>query len=228
MQIRQYANYGFISAFGQPIQAWLQQGNIAPKAVDNKAFRTRSFALGDEFKRAHQLGKYTTLVNIADEEHRAIGRFGEAHVGNIIRTQIDLGGATGPFGNDYVIAGTQVTPCLHHRGHRLGLVGMVIQSVHIAVNLASQDYLGTAITLGLEQYRIHIAMRGEPAGQCLKCRGTADFTAVDGNRTVQGHVLGFERRYRNALPRQPSTQGGDDRGFAGIGSRSLYHQRGHG
>ncbi|MNV95784.1 hypothetical protein D3C71_1907190 [compost metagenome] len=89
------------------------------------------------------------------------------------------------------------------------------------------DHLGTGVAVGLEQHRVHVGVRCQPAGLGLYRLGTADLATVGGYRAVEGHVLRLERHHADPLAQQPAAQRGDQRTFASIGSGALHHERGH-
>ena len=167
VQVWQNAEHRLVRVFRQPVQPGLQQPNITPEPVDDKTRRPVPLTLGKQRQCTHQLGENPTLVDIPYQQHRAIGGFGKTHVGNVVGPQVDFRGAAGAFGDDHIVAGAQIPPARHHRIHRLSFVGVVIQSIHIAMDLAPQDHLGAAIALGFQQHRVHVAVGLQATGQRL-------------------------------------------------------------
>ena len=106
-QVGQYPQYRFAGALLQPIQARLQQGDITAKAVDHKALHPRLFALGKQRQGADQMGKHPAFVDIGDQDHRAIHRFGKTHIGNIAGTQVDLRWRAGTLDHHHRISGAE-------------------------------------------------------------------------------------------------------------------------
>ena len=180
-QIRQYAQYRFAGALLQPIQPRLQQGDITAKAVDHKTLDPRLLALGKQRQGADQMGKHPALVDIGNQDHRAIHRLGKAHIGDIAGAQVDLRWRTGALHHHHRISGAQTLVRLQHRLHRHLFVIVVRHGIHAAEGAAVDDHLGAGVAIGLEQHRIHVGMRRQPGGLGLYCLGAADFATVGGD-----------------------------------------------
>ncbi|MPM79099.1 hypothetical protein SDC9_126130 [bioreactor metagenome] len=86
------------------------------------------------------------------------------------------------------------------------------------------DHLRLLVGGGLEQHRVEIGMRRQAAGQRLQCLRPPDLAAIDGHRRIERHVLRLERRHTHATALENATQGGNQRGLAGIGGGPLDHQ----
>ncbi len=173
------------------------------------------------------MGENTTTIDVGNQDHRAVHRFGKAHVGNVPGTQVDLRWRARTFDHDHRPGSTQALVGSQHRLHGDSLVVVVGHRVHAGDGAAMDDHLGAGIAVGLEQHRVHVCMRLQAAGLGLHCLGPADFTAVGGHRAVQRHVLRLERHHANALAQQPAAQRGHQRAFAGVGGGALHHEGGH-
>ncbi|MNJ57905.1 hypothetical protein D3C77_535160 [compost metagenome] len=88
--IGQHAQHRLAGARLKPVEARLQQGDVTAKAVDDKAFDPRLFAFREQLQGTDQMGKHPTTVDVGNQDHRTVHRFGKAHVGNITGTQVDL------------------------------------------------------------------------------------------------------------------------------------------
>ena len=71
----------------------IEQRRIAAKLVDDKSPGQRAFGLAQQVPGADKLGDHAAAVDIADQHHRHVRRFGETHIGNVGGAQIDFGGA---------------------------------------------------------------------------------------------------------------------------------------
>ena len=114
-----------------------------------------------------------------------------------------------------------------HCLHGDGFVVVVGHRVHAGDGTPMDDHLGAGITVGLEQYRVHVGVRRQPARLGLHRLGAANFTAIGGYGTVQRHVLRFERHHTHPLAQQPAAQCSYQRAFAGVGGGALHHEGGH-
>ena len=227
MQVRQYTQHRLAGMRFQPVQAGLQQRDIAAKTIDDKALDPRLLALREQCQRTDQVGKHPALVDVGNQNHRAIHRFGKAHVGDITRAQIDLCRRACTLDHYGVVAGEQTLVRRQHRAQRRGLVSVVSHCIHAADRMTMNNHLGAHIGIGFEQHRIHIGMRLQVRGLGLHRLGAADLTAINRHRRVQCHILWFERHYLDVLMTQPTAQGGDQRTLAGIRGGALNHQRAH-
>ena len=169
------AGFGF-----QPVQPVLQQADVAAELVDHKAHHAGAFAVAQAVQRAHQVGKHAALVDVGHQDHRAVHRFGKAHIGDVAVAQVDLGRAAGAFHHHHVVLRLQPPVGLQHGGHGGGFVLVVIARVHVGAHLAVDDDLGAGVAAGLEQHRVHVGMRRYAGGDGLQRLGAADLAAVFG------------------------------------------------
>ena len=223
MEIGQHSEHRFAGAFFQPVQASLQQGNIAPETVDHKTQGALLFAFRQKIQRTGEVRKDTAAINVRHQDYRAIHHFGKAHIGNVVIAQIDFRRAARAFGDDHIKPGRQILPGRQHRLPGGFLVGVVIQRLHIAQHLAANNDLRAHVGLRLEQHRVHVTVWLHPAGQCLQRSRSADLAPIHGHRTVQCHVLRLERRHRITAPGKPPTQRRHHRALSRIGGAALHH-----
>ena len=113
------------------------------------------------------MGKDPTAINVRHQNHRAIHHFGKAHIGNIVVTQVDFRRTACAFGDNHIITGRETLPGRQHCLTGGVLIGVIIQCLHVAQHLATEYHLGPHIGLRLEQHRIHVTVRFNPAGQGL-------------------------------------------------------------
>ena len=224
MQVGQYAEYRFAGLLLQPVEARLQQGDVAAEAVDDEAFDEVSFAGGDQFQGADDLGEDAALVDVRHQDHRALHRFGVAHVGDIVLTQVDLRRAARPFDDDALILRMEPGMGVEYRLHRGAFVGVVVLRLHLAQRPAVDDHLGAGVAGRFEQHRVHVGVRLHSGGLGLYRLGATDLAAVAGDRAVEGHVLRLERRHADTLALEQAAQSGDHGAFTGIGGGALDHE----
>ena len=176
----------------QPLQAGPEEVQVTAEAVDDEALDPGALALTQQGQGAHQVGEDAAPVDVGDQDDRAIHGLGETHVGDILGTEVDLGGGAGAFDQDHLVPRGQAVEGGQDGLPGLGLVTLVVTGVHGGDGAALDDDLGAGVRVGLEQHRVHVRVGLEPAGQGLDRLGTADLAAVVGDGTVQGHVLGLE------------------------------------
>ncbi len=227
-QVRQHAQYRLAGALLQPVQPRLQQRDIAAKTVDDEALHARLLAFREQRQGPDQVCEHATLVDISDQDHRAVHRLGEAHVGDITGAQIDLRRRACALDHHHAIRSGQPPVRVEHGLQRDAFVVVVGSGIHAGHRAAMDDHLGPDVAVGLQEHRVHVGVRRKVGGLRLYRLGTADFAAVGGHRAVERHVLRLERRHRDTLARQPAAQRGHQRALASVGRGALHHQRGHG
>ena len=70
--------------------AVVEQGRIAPEAVDDEAPDHRGVGFVEHRLRADEACDDAAPVDVADEHHRHVGRAGKAHIGDVAGAQVDL------------------------------------------------------------------------------------------------------------------------------------------
>ncbi|MNL06427.1 hypothetical protein D3C87_1270620 [compost metagenome] len=226
--IRQDPDHRFAGARFKPVETGLQQGNVAAKTVDDEAFDPRLLARRQQLQCAHQMRENPAAVDVGDQQHRAIHRFGEPHVGDVAGTQIDFRRRTRTFDHHHRIRRAQPLVRDQHRFHRDGFVVVIGHGIHRRDRTAMDDHLSARIAVGLEQHRVHVGMRLEERRLSLHGLRATDFASVGRHRTVERHVLRLERHHADTLTRDPAAQRRHQGTFTGIGGGALHHQRGHG
>ena len=141
---------------------------------------------------------------------------GEPHVDEVVRPQVDLGGAAGPLADDDVVAGGELVV---RRERRLGQGGPPAgerRGVERPRRPPTHHHVAAQVAAGLEQHRVHRGLGLGAGREGLHPLRTADLGPVGGDHGVVGHVLRLERRDVHAATAQcPAQPGGDDR-LAGV------------
>ena len=171
--------------------------------------------------------KHATAINIGNQQYRAVHRFGKAHIGDIIFTQINFSRAARAFDQHHIILLLQTLKGFEHGLTRDRFVVVVSHRIHIANRMTLNNHLRTDVSIRFEQHRVHICMRLNTGGLRLQSLRAANLPAVDSYRRIERHVLRLERRDANTPPRQTSTQRGDQHAFTGIRGCALNHQHAH-
>ncbi|MPM61967.1 Arginine--tRNA ligase [bioreactor metagenome] len=211
VQVGQHAEYRLAGAFFQPCQTRFEQAHVAAEAVDDEALDPCLLARGKQFQRADQVGKNAAAVDVGDDDHRAIDGLGKAHVGDVAVAQVDLGRRAGAFDENAVVVRGQPRPGFEHSAHRARLVLMVGLGIEVGGNLTVDDHLRPAVGGRLQQHRVEVGMRFQPAGQRLQRLRPANFATIDGDRRIERHVLRLERRHLDATALENAAQRGDQR-----------------
>ena len=86
----------------------VEQRRIAPELVDQIALEPRPLGRLEQRVRADQRRDHAALVDVADQHDRQVGRLGEAHVGDVVRAQVDLRRAAGALGQDQIRVSAQL------------------------------------------------------------------------------------------------------------------------
>src|SRR5690606_28104925 len=223
-EIGQHPEHFFVRVLLQPLEPGLQQADIAAKAVDDKAEYTPLLAGRQQLQRTHEMGEDAAAIDVGDQQHRTVDGFGEAHVGDVAIAQVDFRRTAGALDDDHVVLRAQPLMRFEHRMHRNLFVIVIRARFHRADRPAVNDYLGAGVAVRFQQHRIHVGVRIEKTRLRLHRLRATYFATVDGDGTVERHVLWLERCNAYAAPRQHATNSRNQRAFSGIRSGALNHQ----
>ncbi|EXI92522.1 MAG: hypothetical protein AW12_00505 [Candidatus Accumulibacter sp. BA-94] len=226
MQIGQDAEDRLAGASFEPAQAAVEEADVAAKAVDDEALDTRLLGPGEQVERAAEVGEDATAVDVGDQDHRTVDRFGEAHVGDVAIAQVDFRRAAGTLDQQALVLPAQALPGSENGLHRQRLVGVVVACVEVAQRLAVNDHLRPPVGRWLQQHRVEVGVCRHPGGERLQRLRAADLAAIDGHRRVERHVLWLEGCDADAAAVQDAAEGRHQDALAGVGSASLHHQAG--
>jgi|GEM_PF-4728302 len=219
----QHRHAGFLC---EPLEARLEQRNIAAEAVDDEALYARLLARLEHCECAVEVREHAALVDVGDDDDIGVGSLGESHVGEVVLAQVDLGRAARAFDQDAVVPGLQSVEGGEDGRHQFWLVRVVGAGVERAGGAAVDDHLGPGVGLGLEQHRVHVGVGVETAGLGLHRLRATDLTAVGGDGAVECHVLRFERRDADAAAVQRARDTGDHGALARVRGGALDHESG--
>ena len=205
-----------------------EEGGVAAEAVDDEGFYQRGVGGVEDGAGADEAGDDAAAVDVADEDDGGGGGAGEAHVGDVVFAEVDLGGAAGAFDEEEVGFGLQPAEAVEDGGEEGGFQGLVGLGGGGGEDLSLDDDLGAGLGLRLEQDRIHVDGQGDAGGAGLQGLGAADLAAVGGDGGVVRHVLRLERADAEAAEGEGAGEAGDDQGFADVGTGALEHQGGGG
>ena len=217
-------------ALGENPHAVGEQARVAAELVDDEAHDGRAILVRERGLRAENLGEHAAAVDVGDEDDRAAGGAGEAHVGDVAVAQIDLRRAAGAFDDDEVGLGLEARKAREHGVEELWFQRLVLARLGGADHPALHDDLRADLALRLQKHRVHVDGRGDAAGAGLERLRPADLAPVRGDRGVVRHVLRLERPDREPAAGENAAEPGDDQRLADVRARALEHQRpgGHG
>ena len=175
--------------------------------------------------RADQRRDHAALVDVADQHDRQIGRLGKAHVGDVVRAQVDLRRAARALGQDQIRIAAQLREALEHVGHQVGLEPGVVARRAGGENPPLNDHLRADLGLRLEQHRVHVHRRRDAARPRLQRLRAPDLAAVRRHRRIVAHVLRLERPHAQPAPRERPAQARHQQRLADVRAGALEHQR---
>ena len=222
-QIGHHTHHGQMRLFFQHGKARAQNFHIAPELVDDKAFDAGPFLRLQQFHGAVKLGEYAAPVDVACQKHRRIHELCKAHVHDIVGLQVDLGGAACALNDDDVVLGGKAVVGFEDVRDEGALHFKVIGGGHLPPGLAVHDDLTAHIAAGLEQDGVHAHVRLYACSLRLHHLCPAHLSAVFGDKTVQGHVLAFERGHAPAVLRKNAAQRRAQQAFARAAHGALHH-----
>ena len=164
-------------------------------------------------------------VDIGDQHHRQPGRFGEAHIGDVARAQVDLRSAARSLDQHQVGIGGKPAESAERPFQQAALQAGIVLRIRPAGGAAGDDDLRAALGLGLQQHRVHVHMRRDAGSARLEGLGASDLAALGRDRGIVRHVLRFERPDAQAAPRPGPAEARDNERLARIRAGPLHHQR---
>ena len=172
-----------------------EQRRVAAELVDEEALDQRRVVGVDHRLGADQAGDHAAAVDVADQHHRHVGGAGEAHIGDVVGAQIDLGRAARAFDQHDVGFALQPREAVQHERHQLRLDRLIIGCARASIDFALHHELRADLALRLEQHRVHMHGGRDARGARLQRLGAADLAAVLRHRCVVRHVLRLERQH---------------------------------
>ena len=172
----------------------------------------------------NDLGNDAAAIDVAEQNHRNIGRAGKAHIGDIVLAQIDFRRAPGAFNKNQIRLFAKCCETAEDSGQKLWFQVLVFARSGLASHPAAHNNLGASAALRLQKDRVHVDARGHSAGACLRCLGAADFAAVRRHGGIVRHILRLERAHREPAMAIGAAETRDNQRFADAGAGALQHQ----
>ena len=134
--------------------------------------------------RADERRDDAAAVDVADEDHRHIGRLGEAHIGDVAGAKIDLGRRARAFDEDEVGVASSRPKLSSTCGISSALARAVFARLQRRPALALHDHLRAGLRFRLQQHRVHVDGGRDPRGARLQHLRAADLAAVRGDAAL--------------------------------------------
>jgi hypothetical protein len=202
-----------------------EQGALAAESIDHDPHHALAFRFGEAFQCTHHVGERAAAVDVGDQQHGAVDRFGEAHVGDVARAQVHLRRAARTLDDHGLETAAQALESGDDLAKQPRLRLLVGARLHIRKRLAADDDLRAAVARGLEQHRVHVGKRRDARRLRLQRLRARDFAAVGGDCAVERHVLRLERGDLSSSARENATQARDERALARTRAGTLDHER---
>ena len=203
----------------------VEERGVAPKLVDDEAPGESAFGRRQQRPCADEARDHAAAIHVAYQRHGNLGCQREAHVGDVVLPQVDLGRAAGSFHQDQVGALAEPPKTLQHARHEPGLERVIAARIRRAGDGALHHHLRAVLALGLEQHRVHVDVGLDPGGAGLQRLGAADLAPVARDGGVVGHVLGLEGADRVSTVGERSQKSGGQHRLADIRAGPLQHDR---
>ncbi len=201
-----------------------EQARIAAEAVDEEAGDQGGILRVDHGLRADEARDHPAPVDVADQHHRRVGGPGEAHIGDVARPQVHLGGRARALDEDQIGLRGEAREAVEDGRHQPGLPGLVVARLHGGDHPPLHHHLGADLALRLQQHRVHVDRGRHPGGPGLQRLRAADLAAVRGDGGVVRHVLRLERAHPQAPVGEGARQPRHDQRLADVGAGALDHQ----
>ena len=182
MQIRHHAgdrHAGDLLNHGKP---WGQNCFIPAEFIDHKALDKRAFRLLQKEHGSGERCKYTSAVDIPDQQHRRADKPGQPHIDDIIRLQINFSRAARTLDDNNIILSGQLIIRLLNLRYERALHLKICGRAHISAHLAIHNHLRACVAGRFEQNGIHPDRRGDSGGLRLHSLSAAHFKTVVRNK----------------------------------------------
>ena len=209
--------------FFQRGQAGAEDLHVPAELVDDQPLDAGPLLGLEQGDGAVQLGEHPAPVDVARQQDGGVHQFGKAHVDDVVRLQVDLGGAARPLDDDDVVFGGQALVGRQDLGDQLLFIPEVFPGGHLAPHLPHHDHLAAHVAGRFEQDGVHPHVRFHAGGGGLHRLGPAHLEAVPGDGAVQGHVLAFEGGAAQPVLFENAAQRRAQQAFARPGHGALHH-----
>ncbi len=201
----------------------VEQADVAAKLVDDIAAEPRPLGWLKNRPGADQAGDHAASIDVGNQDDRNICRFGEAHVGDVAGTQIDLRRAAGAFDQQEVTFPREPREAFQDDGQQLRLQVLVVARLGGAEDPPLYHDLRANLRLRFQQHRVHVGRRRHAASASLQRLRSTDLAAIGGHCGIVRHVLRLERSNAQPAARIRSRQTCHDQRLADVGTRALQH-----
>ena len=113
--MRNDTEYGLTRFFLKEVERRCQQRHIPTEFIDDKPLNESTFLCVKQFKGPNERGKRTAAVDIRDEEDGGLQMLRHTHIDDIIRLEIDLGGAARSLDHEQIVFRTEAVKGLFDR-----------------------------------------------------------------------------------------------------------------
>jgi len=131
------------------LHSCFKQRCVASKFIDDKARDQRRVVCVDHGLAADELRDHAAAIDIANENDRGLGGARKSHIGDVMRAQIDLGGAAGAFNDDKIICGFQTREAVHHHRRQPGFPRLIVAGFRLTGDLPAHNDLRAILALRL-------------------------------------------------------------------------------
>ena len=222
--MRYNAQDRFTGLFLQKFHGRLQQSHIPAEFIDDEPLDQGLFFFIQELQRTNERSQGPAAINIRNEQYRGLQVLRHPHVHDVIGLEINLSRTPRALDDDRIVFRRQAVQCLRDCRKGLERVTFVIfPRGHITDRTALQDDLGTGISRGLQQYRIHVHHRLEAGRFSLGYLCPPHFQSLFGDIGIQRHILGLEGNNPASLPIKNAAERSRQYAFPHMRTRALQH-----
>ena len=149
------------AARGDEAHAVGEERRVAPHAVDDEAPDQRGILGVDRRPRTEDLRDHSAAVDVADEHHRRAHRPREAHIGDVVGAQIDLGRRTRSLDEEITSIFLTIGIPAHIKGYHFlrEAVKMVIEDGELINSITKELYPGVARRFNTTASKVERAIR---------------------------------------------------------------------
>ena len=202
----------------EPVLRIGKQGRVAAKPIHDGAQAECSVGRRKQAPDTGKLSEYAAAVDVADEHPAAVQVAAGPQIDEVALQEIQLHRAAGSLHHQHIAALMPAVEDFRDRLPQSVEMPVVLGRGTVTLRLAEHDDLRSLGTAGLEQYGIHLHRGNQAAGLRLHGLRAADFSSLQRDPGVIGHVLRLEGGDTNSLAAKPRAKRGRDPAFTRAGS----------
>ncbi len=165
---------------------------ISPELVDDNPFHKGAYIIRQELDRTINLRKYTTPLDICNEDYRDAKLFCRLRICNIPVVEVQFRCSSGAFHDNLTERGLQPFKGFQRFDEKFRRFLVILSNMDVLIRSSVKHNLRDAVPFWLEEDRVHVSAGRNFCSHCLHRLCHANLSSVRCDIGVQAHILGLE------------------------------------